>query len=266
MNKCFVVSDVHSFFDELMVALNEKGFDVNNPEHKLIVCGDLFDRGPKAVELFNFVRSLGNRFIYVRGNHEDLLFDCYKDLISGRGCERHHISNGTIDTICQFTGLSAFDLRFNTPERKEEFKNQLKPLLDFITEKSVNYYEVGDYIFVHGWIPEIPNKDVPLWDTSQDLYNADWRDACDFDWESARWRNGMKEWKRGLREEGKTIVCGHWHCSYGWSHIRQERKEFPDKSRKDWLKSFEPFMDDGIVAIDACAAYSGIINCIVVEG
>ena len=262
--KYFVVSDVHGFLNELMEALNENGFDVNNPEHKLIVCGDLFDRGPQAVELFEFVKSLGDKFIYVRGNHEDLLFDCYKELLSGFGCERHHVSNKTVDTITQFTGLNYYNLMVNTPDRNAAFKEKLEPLLDFITDKTVDYFEIGDYIFVHGWIPEIPDTSSPYWwYGSKDLYDQKWRDSNL--WDSARWLNGMKEWKRGIREIGKTIVCGHYHCSYGWSHIRQQRKEFPDKNKKDWLKSFEPFVDDGIMAIDACVAYTGKVNCIVIE-
>ena len=45
MNKYFVVSDVHSFFDELMVALNEKGFEKDNPEHILSMYrGNLFQK------------------------------------------------------------------------------------------------------------------------------------------------------------------------------------------------------------------------------
>ena len=31
--KYFVSSDIHGFFDEWQSALNEKGFDLNNPEH-----------------------------------------------------------------------------------------------------------------------------------------------------------------------------------------------------------------------------------------
>ena len=82
----------------------------------------------------------------------------------------------------------------------------------------------------------------------------------------ARWLNGMDMWRNPAnRVDGKTIVCGHWHCSWGWSHIRQERKEWPQKNRKDWLLSFEPFIDNGIAAIDACTAYTGNVNCIVVE-
>ena len=32
MSQYFITSDVHGFFDELMVALNSKEFDVNNNE------------------------------------------------------------------------------------------------------------------------------------------------------------------------------------------------------------------------------------------
>lgn len=45
--KYYVVADVHGFFDELKFALTEKGFFTDTERHKLIVCGDLFDRGNK---------------------------------------------------------------------------------------------------------------------------------------------------------------------------------------------------------------------------
>ena len=46
--KYFVSSDIHGFFDEWQNALTDKGFDLNNPEHKIILCGDLFDRGSQS--------------------------------------------------------------------------------------------------------------------------------------------------------------------------------------------------------------------------
>lgn len=67
-------------------------------------------------------------------------------------------------------------------------------------------------------------------------------------------------------ERSKTIVCGHWNCSWGWSHILQKRKEFPNNSRKEWEKSFEPYIEQGIIAFDACTDYSGIINVISLGG
>ena len=40
--KYFVVSDIHSFFDEFKKAIGEAGFDPTNENHKLIICGDLY--------------------------------------------------------------------------------------------------------------------------------------------------------------------------------------------------------------------------------
>ena len=129
----------------------------------------------------------------------------------------------------------------------------MQPILDFIHKNCVNYAEIGDYIMVHGWIPSFQHLD-------------DFRDATDDEWEESMWWNGMEMWKNPKnRVNGKTIVCGHYHCSWGWSHIKQKRKEFPQKSKKDWEKSFEPFVEDGIIAIDSCVAHTGLINCVVLE-
>lgn len=251
MAKFFVTSDVHGFFDIFHKSLLDKGFEIDNPEHHLIVCGDLFDRGDQVVELFEFVKSLGDRFIYVAGNHESLLFDCMDEIYKGKVPRSHHFHNGTVKTICRFCGQNEWIMY--DPSWREKICETMQPVLDFISDNCVDYAEIGNYVFVHGWIPCHQGLD-------------DFRNATSEDWERARWNNGMEMWRNpNCRVEGKTVVCGHWHCSYGWSHIRNERKEFPQKNRKGWEKSFEPFVDDGIIAIDACTAYSDLCNVIVIE-
>lgn len=244
MKKYFVVADVHSFYKIMLDTLNAKGFDVNNNEHYLILCGDLFDRGDESKELFKFVQSLGDRFIYVRGNHEDLLIDCVYELSKGQIPGRHHFSNGTVKTICDFADENIYAVY--EYDKCKKLLEKIQPVVDFINEKSVDYYKVGKYMFVHGWFPLC----------------LDWSEEA---WNRARWMNGMEAWKKGEVLKDKTVVCGHWHCSWGWSHIDQDRSEFPPKSKKNWEKSFEPYIKEGIIALDACIAYSGICNCIVIE-
>ena len=272
MKKYFVVSDVHSFYDELMKALDEKGFQIDNPDHYLVVVGDLFDRGPKTKELYSFVNKLGDRFIYVRGNHEDLLESCVADIVSGRSISPHHFSNGTVRTVAAFCDCSEWEI--GETRRSEEIKQlvytRTLPVLDFIAAKSKDYVELGDYIFVHGWVPTIdenlsPFSKKPLrlaprewWDDQEDYSRKDL-------WKEARWTNGMQAWKDGCVIPGKTIICGHWHCSWGWSYLDQKYKEFPPKGRKGWKDAFQPYIKPGIMAIDACTAYSRIVNCIVIE-
>lgn len=277
----FVVSDTHSFYDELITALKNKGFQKDNPSHKLIVCGDLFDRGLQSREIFEFVKSLGDRFIYVKGNHEDLLEDCVKKIVSGENVSNHHFGNGTVRTVANICGfINDYDVAW--PRRSEELKQlvytKTRELLDFVSEKAVNYYEVGDYVFVHGWIP-LKVKDLskltyanfytPDFDNLEVLPREEWDNTEDFnvyqDWKDSRWYNGMQMWKKGLILPNKTIVCGHWHCSWGWSHIDQKYQEFPPKNRKKWENSFQPYKKEGIIAIDACTSYSHIVNCLRID-
>ena len=70
--KYFVVADVHGFYDKMIKALKDAGFDRDNPEHIFVSLGDLFDRGDQAVKCLEFVMSLNPaRRILIRGNHED---------------------------------------------------------------------------------------------------------------------------------------------------------------------------------------------------
>lgn len=263
----FVVSDVHSFYEEFQAALNKEGFDLNNPNHKLIVCGDLFDRGSGTKEVYNFVKSLGDRFLYIRGNHEDLLEDCIADIISGRSIGRHHFGNGTVRTVANFCGFET-EWEISASRRSEEI-NQLvytktRPLLEFINSKAVDYLELENYIFVHGWVPTInenlsPFSKKPLklaprewWDDQEDYSSRDI-------WREARWTNGMQAWKEGCIIPGKTIVCGHWHTSQAHCYIHNVGSEWgPDAC-------FDIFRDEGIIMLDACTVHSGRVNVLVIE-
>ena len=245
MKKYFVSADTHSFFSIFYKELQAQGFDKDNPEHILIICGDLFDRGEEAVDIYEFVKSLGDRFIYIRGNHEDLLFDCVQELRENDGCaSSHHYSNGTVNTVVQLME-----------------KNIVDEVLEFINNKSIDYYETKDYIFVHGWIPNNETRVVSYY-SSETIYSyiPNWREANKEQWEAARWDNGMRCWEQGVREPNKVIVCGHWHCSYGNYNIHHLGSgEYCEDAH------FEPFVDEGIIALDGCTRYSKRSNVIVLE-
>lgn len=51
----YVASDIHGFFGCFIKALEEKGYFSDRDEHKLIILGDLFDRGMEARELQEFI-------------------------------------------------------------------------------------------------------------------------------------------------------------------------------------------------------------------
>ena len=113
--KYFVVSDIHSFYSELKKALDIAGFNKRNKDHTLIVCGDIFDRGPETVELYKFLTSIPKkRCILIKGNHELL----YEALLKKKLPESYDFSNHTVDTFCQIAG---YDLEILTPEYWHKF-------------------------------------------------------------------------------------------------------------------------------------------------
>ena len=201
----FVISDMHGYYDEMIDALKQSGFDKYNSDHWLITCGDHFDRGPKPVEVMQYLISLPRK-ILVKGNHESLLQDLCE---RGYPCS-HDFHNGTFDTVCKFGGKSlgrSFEECCIIAEQRTK---------NFIYNM-VNYFETKNYIFVHGWIPVICNDDLPMYyrNNRKFEFNPDWRIAHYSEWEQARWLNGIDMARKGFVDPNKTIVCGHWHCSYG---------------------------------------------------
>lgn len=238
--KFFVCSDVHSAYTPWMVALDEAGFDVNNKEHKIIVCGDLFDRCNESQKTYKFMRDMIDRdkIIYVKGNHEQLLLDCCE---RGYPCS-HDMSNGTARTI--------WDLGYGTEfyDCCEYVLAKIKPFMNSM----VNYYETKHYIFVHSWIPTIEEGSVLK-------FNPDWRKASQEEWDQAMWGNPFNMAIKGLNQTGKIIVCGHWHTSYLRTHF---------EGKPEWGKDadFSPYYyEDKLIGIDSCVAYTGKLNCLVLE-
>ena len=72
--KTIVIGDVHGC-DAALIALLQKVKPQN--EDTLVMLGDLFDRGPDSFGVFETVQALaekmGERFVLLRGNHEDYL-------------------------------------------------------------------------------------------------------------------------------------------------------------------------------------------------
>lgn len=251
----YAVSDIHGYYTEMVSALSHAGF-FEDKDAFLVVCGDLMDRGKEALKVQALILDLmkQNKVCLIRGNHEDLLLDLIRDWDKGAFLYSYHIHNGTVDTVLQLTGEKVITV---CNERTIKEKLLATPFVQEIIPAMVNSFETNNYVFVHGWIPctklrvnPYAFRYVPL--SMDSIPN-------DEDWHIARWTNGMEAWQDGVRIKGKTIVCGHWHASFGHCKIEHKCSEFgPDAD-------FSPFYDDGIIAIDACTAVSKRVNCIVVK-
>ena len=245
----FACSDIHSFYDEWMSALTNSGFDIDNPDHKIIVCGDLFDRGPDTIKCYEFADTMlkQSRMVYVRGNHEDLLQELLHDIKIGKDIMYHHKANHTLDTLCAFMNKSSFEIECGVYTQRE-FDSTYNKINEFIDTRCVEYFELGDFVFVHSWLPTIgENKNKKL--------DPNWR--SDYaNWYRARWGCPFDQWKEGILPDDKTIVVGHWHTSYAHAKLHNVGSE----RGKD--AEFGVFIDDGIIGLDACTAHTHMVNII----
>ena len=96
--KYFIITDAHGFADQLQLALDKAGYDINNPEHFFVSLGDLLDRGRQPRQILKFVLSIPkDRRILIKGNHEYLI----EELINKGFYESHVLHNGTVQTIIE---------------------------------------------------------------------------------------------------------------------------------------------------------------------
>jgi serine/threonine protein phosphatase 1 len=246
MAKYFVSSDIHSAYTPWMKALNKAGFDENNPDHKIIVCGDLFDRMDETKYVYEFALDMINKdkLIYVMGNHELLM----RNMVD-RGIPLWHDKhNGTLKTYCHL--LDAYSDKMDGKKKPNEIVRELlQPLYD----KVVNYFETKHYVFCHGFLPVVRQPDGSY------KINRHWRRASQKNWEDATWVNGMRMANYGVYLKNKTIVVGHWHTSWA-------RAQFEGKPEFGEGADFSPYYyEDKLTALDSCVPYTGEVNVLVIE-
>lgn len=240
MKKYFIVSDIHSFYEELHKALWKSGFRKTNKDHILIVCGDVFDRGDETLEVYQFLSSLPkNRCILIRGNHESL----YNELLNKDFPDSYDGSNGTLKTFCDIADINIDLLTrsyYYINNDTDNIGTKIQDTWDSIKEKVrkskitkwinssqwVDYYELDNFIFVHSFIPTYNPSGLPGYYVKASALqeNPNWREADSVSWEDAKWGCPWKQYKAGLfnceEQEGKILVCGHWHVSDFWENLK----------------------------------------------
>lgn len=240
--KLFCVSDIHSFYDEFRKALGAAGFDENDPNHMLIVCGDVWDRGPKPKEVMDYLMSL-ERVKLIAGNHEDLFIECCNQSYPND----YDWDNGTIGTILtlgNYNGRQSFNV----------CATRAFIVASEFLAKFINYYETEHYVFVHSFVPLFVDKSHYTKDRN---WNPDWRNASYDEWDPARWGNPF-ELAEKFWQEDKTLVFGHWHTSWARHNYHWE-PEFGE-----WAV-FDPYCGKNYIGIDGCTAASGQVNVLVLE-
>ena len=257
----FVITDVHSYYDQMKAALDEAGFDENNPNHTLISLGDAIDRGPRPNEVIKYLVNLPRK-ILIRGNHEDLLQELLDDPWGPKG---HDITNGTYNTAVELASKH-HKINYGTNISKTYAKYlewcdiakwaKAEKTYRAYDKLLVDYAEIGKYIFVHGWIPCFSKTDIDGGKKVKKYkYNPNWKNADYLTWCNARWESGIDCTINEIFVPNKVIVCGHWHAT-AWHEHFEKRLPFADNT---------PYIGENVIALDACTAYTKKVNVFVFE-
>jgi len=183
--KYFVISDIHGFYEPMITSLNKAKYDQNNPDHHLIVLGDMFDRGPDSDKVLEFIYPLyqSQKATIIIGNHDTFLLEFLQNDFSKVFFNMTYNAFGTtLDALSQLDPLeSDLDKAYAKIHARYPFLKDWLASLPY-------YYELGDYVFVHGGI-----------------------DGGMLDWKSMM---GPKDfiWKREYelpRIPNKIVVAGH---------------------------------------------------------
>lgn len=284
--KYFVASDIHGYCTAFTNSLNEKGFDINNPDHKVIICGDAFDRGTENVKLWQFMKELAskNKLIYIRGNHEELLEDCLKH----QYFDSDDVGNGTAITVTEFANFQN-GKKINRLELKRDSKLVFKKaketgIIEWINDHVVNYFETEHYIFVHGFLPCVTKECWMEYDKNGHTMIAfypkckildDWRNADELGWYNSRWVNGIDIYFKNKAVNNikleKTLVVGHIRSSLANAFVKYgifaTERQIYDYCYNDMKKDehCKPYISDDFIALDSSSNYTKKVNVIVLE-
>lgn len=167
------IGDIHGCFNSLLALLKKLEA---YPEATLIFIGDYIDRGPKSMQVVDYLIEYSDKreCIFLRGNHEQMLLDAVNKNDSSMW-----IRNGGESTL-QSYNISGDELIF--PEHHLEFYKNTKL-----------FFETETHFYVHAGVP----VDIILKESIADpkhyhtfLWGRDHINAFETPWE-------------------KTIVFGH---------------------------------------------------------
>lgn len=235
--KYFVVADGHGHATKTINALEEAGFDKLNNNHKVLMLGDMFDRGPENLEMWEFIQELNkeDKLIYILGNH-DLFFDDLTDV------SFNVLYNGFGKTLKQLFPDVLFE------DMEEAFNNS--ELGKWLLSNPL-YFETKNYVFTHAGLP----------------LGSDWKNTIN---KEHTWTNTEDFFKNDLtvtNDLHKTVVCGHWHAA----KLKNTFSDNPSKNITDIYYNEDNhntyYHSDGQkIGIDGCVNLKfGKINVLVVE-
>ena len=224
----FAFGDTHGSFVLLMNSLKKAGFNLENPNDKLISLGDNFDRGSESKEMYLWLEEMKskNKILFIRGNHENILLNYLVGKTDGYFDVKH---NGLGETI-----KSLLEIEHNylvLYEYSRIIKERYPEILNFLGEMPYGY-KIGNVIFTHAGF-------------AYDLNTKQW--VVD-DWANTPTFIGS------CKSTRFKFVFGHWHAR---SLSVQFLKKPNEESRTFYYKNF--------MGLDSCTNQTMRVNIAILD-
>ena len=236
--RILAIGDIHGEWDKFLSVYDKIAF--NPPEDLLVFVGDYVDRGPKPLEVLDWMTAHAEdpNIVMLRGNHDQLMLDYYmsKEAQKARGWivpEQHYgdkwLDNGGDETKY----LLEQRKRSGSPEEYAAF---LERCLTFLGSRPLWFrIQAGgrDFFFCHAGV----KADVPL----------DQQDPHDLLW--MRYDFFMRFNEMEDKKSGPVVVAGHSPVPYIRSGL--------DKGDKNL-----PVIHDNMILVDTGACLDGRLSCV----
>ena len=164
----YACGDLHGYIE-----IYNKIKKILKPEDKIIFVGDAGDRGPQSWECIKAIYN-DPQFIYLKGNHEDILVDACNDYLAyeGRMTQNYYlcVRNGGSKTIDDWKNES----------EKEKWVNHLKNLPTIFSYSSNGRTFILSHAGFTPWLDEnnltykLPEEQELLW--NREHYFEDWNE------------------------------------------------------------------------------------------
>ena len=174
----YIISDIHGEYNLFIKLLNKIKFSNND---RMIICGDIFDKGNQGIELLKYIRKQSN-IIFIIGNHEYEFLKYYNNLM--QSLDDNFDTNIVLEKI-------------NNYFKHETMKLDWEDL--YWLEECPYYYETEKYICVHAGVKLDKDKQVEK--------------LCDTDISYLVYDRKLKE-KTCVIHNSKCVFFGHTPTSY----------------------------------------------------
>lgn len=157
----YIISDIHGCNKTFQSALKAVKLKKND---KLIVLGDLIDRGPDSKGVLDSIIALkhaGFDLVCLKGNHEQMLLDVLND----NNLKSNWLLNGGHRTLSSFLTSSVEKIPIKYLELIKTFKS---------------YYTMDKFIFVHAGLNMLATD--PFEDEKSHLWLRNWGDVYNDKW------------------------------------------------------------------------------------